>query len=132
MTLYKVWFIRDSRLFKVQFRQVYTGFPFVQGPVQTRLYRITVCSRSSLDRFTQDSHLYVQFKTGLYRIPVCSRSSLRQVYTGFPFVQGPVQTGLYRIPVCSRSSLDRFIQDYHLFKVQFKTGFTVLYLYTNK
>jgi hypothetical protein len=47
-------------------------------------------SRSSLDRFIQDSRLFkVQFKTGLYRIPVCSRSSLRQVYTRFLFVQGP-------------------------------------------
>ena len=44
MTLYNVWFIQDSGLFSVWFRQVYTGFWFIQCLVQTGLYRILVYS----------------------------------------------------------------------------------------
>jgi len=41
--LFKVWFIQDSGLFRVWFRQVYTGFWFIQGLVY---------------RFIQDSGLF--------------------------------------------------------------------------
>ena len=58
-------FIHDSGLFRLWFRQVYTGFWFRQ-----------VYSGFGLDRFIHDS--------GLFRV------WFRQVYTGFWFIQGSV------------------------------------------
>jgi hypothetical protein len=51
-------FIQDSVLFRVRFRQVYTGFCFIQGSVQTGLYRILFYSGFGSDRFIQDSVLF--------------------------------------------------------------------------
>jgi hypothetical protein len=47
-------FIQDSVLFRVWFRQVYTEFCFIQGSIQTGLYRILFYSRFGSDRFIQD------------------------------------------------------------------------------
>ena len=74
------------------------------------LYRIPVYPGFGLDRFIQDSSL--------------SRVRVRQVYTGFQFIQGLVQTGLYRIPVYPGFSLDRFIQDSSLSRVRFRQVYT--------
>jgi hypothetical protein len=71
-------FIQDSVLFRVRFRQVYTGFCFIQGSVQTGLYRILFYSGFGSDRFIQDSVLF--------------RVRFRQVYIGFCFIQDSVQT----------------------------------------
>ena len=107
---FKVQFIQDSSFFRVLFRQDYTGFQFIQGSVQTGLYRIPVFSGFCLDRIIQDSSLF--------------RVLFRQVYTGFQFIQGSVQTGLYRIPVYSGFCLERFIQDSSFFRVLFRQVYT--------
>jgi hypothetical protein len=71
---FKVGFIQDCGLFRVQFWQVYTGVWFIQGSVLTGLYRIVVYSGFSFDRFIQDCGLFrVQFwqvytGCGLFRV----------------------------------------------------------------
>jgi hypothetical protein len=113
-----------SVLFRVWFRQVYTGFCFIQGLVQTGLYRVLFYSGLDSDRFIQDSVLFkVRFRqvyTGsiLFRVrfrqvytgSVLFRVRFRQVYTGFCFIQGSVQTGLYRILFYSEFGSYRFIR----------------------
>jgi hypothetical protein len=75
-------FIQDSVLFRVQFRQVYTGFCFIQGLVQTGLYRICFIqgwvqtglyrilfySGFGSDRFIHDSVLFRVWFRQVYRI----------------------------------------------------------------
>ena len=78
-------------------RKVYTGFCFIQGLVETGLYRILFYSWFGSYRFIKDSVLF--------------RVWLRQVYTGFCFIQGSVQTGLYSILFYSGFGKDRFIED---------------------
>jgi hypothetical protein len=80
------------------------GFCFIQGSVQTGLYRILFYSGFGSDRFIQDSVLF--------------RVRFRQVYTGFCFIQGSVQSGLYRILFNAGFGSDRFIHDSVLFRVQ--------------
>jgi branched-subunit amino acid transport protein AzlD len=108
MTLYNVWFIQDSGLFSVWFRQVYTGFWFIQCLVQTGLYRILVYSVFGSDKFIQDSGLFSVW--------------FRQVYTGFWFIQCLVQTSLYRILVYSVFGSDKFhcISCYYLLTMYIK------------
>jgi len=55
-------FIQDFCVFSVQFRQVYTGFLFIQCSVETGLYRISVYSVFGVDRF----HCIIFF----YQIPM--------------------------------------------------------------
>jgi hypothetical protein len=44
-------FIQGSILFRVLWRQVYTGFHFIQGSLETGLYRVPFYSGFSGDRF---------------------------------------------------------------------------------
>ena len=103
-------FIQDSSLFSVWFRQVYTGFQFIQCLIQAGLYRIPVYSVFDSGRFIQDSSLFSVW--------------FRQVYTGFQFIQCLIQAGLYRIPVYSVFDSGRFIQDSSLFSVWFRQVYT--------
>ena len=121
-------FIQDSVFFRVRFRQVYTGFCFIQGSVQTGLYRIRFIQGSvqtglyrilfssgfGSDRFIQDSVLFrVRFRQ-VYIDSVLFRVWLRQVYTGFCFIQGLVETGLYRI---------LFYSGFGSYRILFYSGF---------
>ena len=118
-------------------RKVYTGFCFIQGLVETGLYRILFYSEFGSDRFIQACFLQGSVQTGLYKIlfysgfssdrfiqdpfysgfgsdrfiqdSVLFRVQFRQVYTGFCFIQSSVHTGLYRILFYSGFGSDRFI-----------------------
>ena len=92
----------------------------MQGLVQTGLYRILFYSGFSLDRFIQDSVLFMVWFRQVIQDSVLFRVQFRQVYKGFCFIQGLVQTGLYRILLHSGFSLDRFIQDSALFRAWFR------------
>jgi hypothetical protein len=125
-------FIKDSVLFRVWLRQVYTGLCFIQSSVQTGLYRIVFYSGFGSDRFIQDL-FYSGFGSDRFiQDSVLFRVWLRQVYTGFCFIQSSVQTGLYRICFIQGSvktglyrilfysgfGSDRFIQYSVLFRVR--------------
>jgi hypothetical protein len=83
-----------SVLFRVRFRQVYTGFCFIQGLVETGLYRILFYSEFGSDRFIQDLFYSGFGKDRFIQDSVLFRVRFRQVYTVFCSIQGSVKTGL--------------------------------------